>query len=304
MRELLTVVGVLVAVGGLVVLARELLPRAERPSAPTRRRRSTFTLPRPLAAVLGTHLPTRARRTHQRLLVAGLAAGVLGWLFSGWVLAVVVLPAAVVGLPTLLRPPAGATDVDKLDALESWTRTLVGVLATGGSLEATLRASLRSVPAAIKPQVQLLVSRMNAGWRLRPALLAFADDLDDATGDLVVASLQLNSQRRGGGLSEALKDLAETTAEEVNLRRKIEAGLQTPRQTTRFMTIGTLTVFVLAFLFWPAFTETYSSGLGQLVLAVLLTVYIGALVWVRSLAVGKPAPRFLPAPGARQRTSA
>ena len=58
-----------------------------------------------------------------------------------------------------------------------------------GTLERALIATLRSTPEAIKPEVSRLVARLRARWSTEDALLKFADELDDATGDLVAAYL-------------------------------------------------------------------------------------------------------------------
>jgi hypothetical protein len=41
------------------------------------------------------------------------------------------------------------------------------------------------------------------------------------------------------------------------------------------------------------YVEPYSTPLGQVVLAVLLTAYVALLVWMKRLAIGKPGVRFL-----------
>ena len=73
------------------------------------------------------------------------------------------------------------------------------MLAVGVGLEQAITASLRSAPEAIRPQVATLSARLSARWQTDAALRAFADDLDDATGDLVAASLILSAKRRGAG---------------------------------------------------------------------------------------------------------
>ena len=43
------------------------------------------------------------------------------------------------------------------------------------------------------------------------------------------------------------------------------------------------------------YVEPYTSPLGQVLLAVLLCGYVGALLWMRQMTAGQPAPRFLAA---------
>src|SRR4051794_34986203 len=280
-------------VGGLllVVVGVTPVPDDGRPRSSRRAR------PRPVAALLADDLPPSERRRRRIWLGVAVGAGLLVWLLSGWVLAVVVLPMVVVGLPVLLSSPPTATDVDRLTAIEQWTRGMSGVLTVGSGIEHAITASLGSTPEAIAPMVGTLVARLNARWPTPDALRAFADDLDDATGDLVAATLILGSHRRGPGLAAVLDDLAATVAEEVRIRRGIEADRAKPRTTARWVTI--LTLLVLAVLALNStYIAPYRTPLGQVALAVFLAMYVGCLVWLRAMTRGKPTPRFLSAPGA------
>ena len=159
-------------------------------------------------------------------------------------------------------------------------------------LEQALIATLRSTPDAIRPEVGRLVARLQARWRTEPALRAFADDLDDATGDMVAGALILSSRRRGAGLAAVLTGLAETVAEDVAARRKIEADRAKPRQTARIVT-GVSVVALVGLALAGPFLAPYATPLGQLVLAALLTAYAATLVWMRRMTQGKPVPRVL-----------
>jgi tight adherence protein B len=170
----------------------------------------------------------RASRPEQLRLLVALASGMLAWLLTGLALMVLAVPVAVLGLPRLLRASPSAAAVDRLEALEEWTRNLAGVLAVGVGLEQAITASLRSSPETIRPQVATLVARLSAGWPTDAALRAFSDEVDDATGDLVAASLILSAQRRGAGLVAVLEGLAASVAEDVRTRRAIEADRAKP----------------------------------------------------------------------------
>lgn len=236
-------------------------------------------------------LPKLSRRT-QLLLVAGLVAGVAVAAVTGWVIALVLIPLAAVGLPVLLSAPPSGTRIDKLEALEEWTRALAGVLTVGVGLEQALTATLRSTPAAIKPEVSALVARLRARVGTEQALRMFAADLDDATGDLVAANLILGARRRGQGLSSVLQALAESVAEDVKGRRAIEADRAKPRATARWVTLITVSVLVVLAM-TGSYVAPYGTPLGQLILATLLAIYVALLLWMRSMAKGKPISRFL-----------
>ncbi len=241
-----------------------------------------------------------SRRT-KVLVVAGLGAGLIAWLATGWILAVVLVPVAAVGLPVLLSAPPEATRIKRLEAMEEWTRALAGVLTVGVGLEQALVATLRSTPAPIAGEVGRLVARLRARWSTEDALRAFADELHDSTGDLVAANLILGARRRGAGLANVLEGLAESVAADARARRQVEADREKPRSTARWVTLISASVLVLLALS-GSYVEPYRTPLGQVILVVLLAAYISTLVWMRQMAIGRPLPRFLDTERAREMT--
>ena len=291
MTALLAALTASAVLGGLLLIVAGLrqVPASELTGRPPSAR--SIRLRVALGAALGDR--PRARR-HRAQLVLAVAGGTFAFLFTGLALLVLAVPVAVLGLPWLLSPPASAADVDRLEALEEWTRNLAGVLAVGVSLEQAIAASLRATPDPIRPQVQTLVARLATRWQTDAALRAFANDLNDATGDLVAASLILSAKRRGAGLVSVLDGLAGSVAEDVRTRRAIEADRAKPRATARAVTFITLGVLALLALN-RTYIAPYTSPLGQALLAVLLGAYVAALLWMRQMTSGKPAPRFLTA---------
>lgn len=233
----------------------------------------------------------RMRRRTRMAAAAALGAGT--WLFTGVFVAGALLALAVAGVPWLLSPTRSATSrIAKLEGLSEWTQRMAAVLRLGMGLEQAMVASRRGAPAALAGEVGDLADRLQHGWRPADALAAFADQLNDVTGDKVVAALQLSLTDRGPGLAQALEDLAAAVREEVRERRKIEADRAKPRTTVRWMTIITLGVVGTGFLV-PGYTKPYGTLLGQLVLGLLSTGFIGVLAWMRQLADHRPIPRFL-----------
>lgn len=270
--------GALIA-GGLLGIWWSLQPQPDRP-APRRR-----------ASRLAARLTAVSPRT-RLLLAGGAAVGLVVGLWTGWLIAVVLIPAAVVGLPWLLSAPGSVEQIDRLEAMAEWTRSLSGVLTVGVGLEQALIATLRSAPEPIRPEITGLVARLRARWAVEDALRAFADDLDDATGDLVAAYLILGSRRRGAGLASVLDGLAESVAADVAARRQIEADRAKPRGTARLVTLLTVGALVVLGLSGSALAP-YATPLGQVILFLLLSLYVATLVWMRSMARGTRLPRFL-----------
>ncbi len=244
--------------------------------------------PRPKA---GTSRLVMSRRS-RLMLLAGLGGGLVAWQITGWVLALIAVPVAVLGLPVLLSGSDAKKQIAKLEAMAEWTRALAGVLTVGIGLEQALLISLRSAPGAIEPEVRRLATRLRARWRTEDALRAFADELDDATGDLITMNLVLAASRRGTGLASVLEDLAESVGEDVRARRQIEADRAKPRATARWVTaisVGVFTVLSLT----SSYNTSYQSPIGQVVLVVLLSAYVATLVWLKKMAAGKAWPRLL-----------
>lgn len=235
----------------------------------------------------------RAVPARTRLLaVAGVTVGMLLAVLTGWLVAVLVVPAAVLGLPFLVGAPPETARINRLEAMAEWTRNLAGVLTVGVGLEQALVATLRSTPEPIKAEVSRLVARLRARWSTEDALRLFADELDDATGDLVAAYLILGARRRGSGLASVLQGLAESVAEDVTARRKIEADRAKPRSNAHTVTLISAGVLILLAVNGQ-FMAPYATPLGQLILTVLLTGYGASLIWLRRMSLGQPLPRFL-----------
>ncbi|NLD78533.1 MAG: hypothetical protein GX643_17935 [Acidimicrobiales bacterium] len=266
-------------VTGLILLAVALLPVAER-ARPTRERS------RLVMRVAG--MSPRSRM----ILAGSIAAGILIAAVTGWVAAVLIVPAAAVGLPYLLAPPPAAAQIRRVEAMEEWTRSLAGVLGAGVGIEQALTATLRSTPEPIRPEVTQLVARLRARWDTETALRAFADDLDDVTGDLVAANLILAARRRNRSLAHVLHGVAESVAEDVASRRRVEAGRAKPRGSARLVTGFSLLVLVVLAVTGD-YVAPYGTPAGQVILLALLTAYAAGLLWMRRMAEGDPFPRFL-----------
>ncbi|MBT0773237.1 type II secretion system F family protein [Kineosporia sp. J2-2] len=245
----------------------------------------------PATAARPSRLHGLTPRTRQ-LLLAGLVAGVVAALVSGWLIALIVLPVAFAGLPWLLSAPETSLRIERLEAMEEWTRSLAGVLTVGLSLENALITALRSTPPPIRAEVATLVARLNARWPTDRALRAFADDMDDPTADLIAMNLVLAAQRRGTGLAAVLEGLSESVAADVRSRRAVEADRAKPRATARAITVITIGVLVLL-TFNGSYIAPYGTAAGQLVLVLLLSLFVATLVWLRSMARGEPLPRII-----------
>lgn len=276
------------AVAGLMLAAVGAVPRPIPAATPS--------LSGPgLASRLRTALAgtTAQRRRRAALVAVALAAGGVGWAVTGWPIAALGAAAATVGLPWLARRGDVGDRIERLEALESWTRRLADLLLVGSGIEQALVASVRTAPAPIAPEVGVLAGRLQARTPTEPALRAFADDLDDPAADLVASALILASRRRGRGLAQVLDGLARATADEVTVRRTIQADRAKPTTTARAVTWIALLAAAALIVLDRAYVAPFGTAVGQLVLAGVLVIFGGAFAWMRGLANITTEHRFL-----------
>jgi tight adherence protein B len=231
-------------------------------------------------------------RRRDTVLAASLLVGTGLAAATGWLVAVALVPALALGLPYLLTVPR-PRDVALLEALDRWVRSLSATLATGRSITDALRISRRTAPPLLVGEVDTLVARLNNRWDTRDALLRMADALDSPDADAVLAALVLASNRGTNGASVTLQALADSLQATLQGRRAIEVERSKPYAVVRQVTVISLSTLLLAFAVSPQFFAAYRTGVGQLVLSVLLVAYLGSLLLMRRKAQQRERPRIL-----------
>ncbi len=221
-----------------------------------------------------------------------LAAGIVAAAAVGWPLLAALVPVVAFGLPMVLAAPSNR-DLAVLEALDRWVRTLGSLLPTGRSIGDAIRVSVGQAPALLAPQLRLLTARLDDRWTTGQALLHLADELDSPDADAVLAALSLAAERGGTGATATLAALADNIQDRLRALREIETERAKPRIVVRQVTVITLVVLGLALLFGGSFFAPYASPLGQLLLAMLVFAYLGALLFLRRLTLPRPRQRIL-----------
>jgi Flp pilus assembly protein TadB len=241
----------------------------------------------------GNGRTARIRRRHQATLVVGVLAGVLAWLFTGLPVAGILVAVAVPGAPWLFQVgKAEQESIERVEAVGEWARRLKDVSAVGMGLQQAIVASAATAPHIIHEEVLDLSLRIHAGLDAREALMLFADSIADPVCDQVVATLILHLSDRGDRLGEVLTSIASAATAEVATRREVDAKRTQSRFGVRFLTITTLLALAYGVL-RPDYLKPYESPLGQLIMAALSCLFIGILLWVRSMSQPERTPRFL-----------
>jgi tight adherence protein B len=240
-----------------------------------------------------TRRPPGSRgRQRDLILLLSMIIGCLIAMLTGWLILIVVLPLLALGLPYLLILPK-PRDIQLLDALDRWVRSLAATLGTGKSITDAIRISRRTAPPLLAHEVSLLVTRLNNRWETRDALMRFADAIDSPDADGVVAALILASSRGANGASVTLQALADSIQAQLKGRRVIEVERSKPYVVVRQVTVISLSTFVLVFLLSPDFFAPYRTPLGQALLSALLIIYFASLVLMRRKAHQPDRPRIL-----------
>jgi pilus assembly protein TadC len=213
-------------------------------------------------------------------------------MLTGWLILIVVLPLLALGLPYLLILPK-PRDIQLLEALDRWVRSLAVTLGTGKSIIDAIRISRRTAPPLLADEINLLVTRVNNRWETRDALMRFADAIDSPDVDGVVAALILASSRGANGASVTLQALADSIQAQLKGRRVIEVERSKPYVVVRQVTVISLSTLVLVFLLSPNFFAPYRTPLGQTLLSALLIIYLASLLLMRRKAHQPDRPRIL-----------
>ncbi|WP_199521587.1 type II secretion system F family protein [Jiangella anatolica] len=254
-----------------------------------------------IMAIRGTEprppTPGSSRSLVERLgrqTVYGIIAGIAALALTRWPVA-----AAGAGLLVAFWPAlfGGAkeerTAIARLEGLASWTESLRDTIAGAVGLEQAIPATVYAASPSIQPQLRLLADRLRIRMPMPEALERFADDLDDASADLVVSALILNARLRGPGLRQVLSSLADSARAELDMRQRVMAGRASTRRSVQIVVGVSLFFMVGLSIINRDFVEPYNSPVGQIVLGVVIAIFAIGFLWMRRLAKFEMPARFL-----------
>lgn len=233
-------------------------------------------------------LVSRSGRMLARLgLVAAAAVFVLA--LTGWPVGALLAGVAAWVLPGILGGKAERESmIARTEAIASWTEMIRDSIVAASGLEEAIVATAPVAPPAIQSEVRTMVHRLDH-QRLPDALIAFGNDLNHPSGDLVVASLVLASRMEASDLSGLLTRLAEATRGEARMRIRVEVGRTRVRTATKVI-VGVVIAAVLFLAVANAeYLDVYDSPGGQFVLLVVGGVFaLGGWLLTRMAAIEMP----------------
>ncbi|NEE02778.1 type II secretion system F family protein [Phytoactinopolyspora halotolerans] len=232
------------------------------------------------------------RLGRQSLLGAGTAVLVL--VLTRWPVAAVGAGGLVAAWPMLFGGGKAEKEaISRLEGLASWTESLRDTIAGAVGLEQAIPATVYAAAPSIQPQLRLLADRLRIRVPMPEALHRFADDLDDPSADLVVASLILNSRLRGPGLRHVLSSLADSARAELDMRQRVFAGRASTRRSVQIV-VGVSVAFMVGLsVLNRDYVEPYGDPVGQVVLAIVVAMFALGFMWMRRLSDIEVPGRFL-----------
>jgi Flp pilus assembly protein TadB len=222
--------------------------------------------------------------------VAGLAVlGLTRWLVLGAATAILVF--------IWDRLFGGASEeraaMKRVEALASWTESLRDTIAGAVGLEQAIPASARAAAPALRVHLDALVDRLRSRSPLPDALQHLADEINDASADIIIAALILNARLRGPGLRDVLGALAKSAREEVDMRQRVIAQRSSTRRSVQIVVVVSVAFVLGLAIFNRSFVQPYGTAIGQLVLAVVCLLFAAGFWWLRKLSKIETPDRFL-----------
>jgi|RhiMethySRZTD1v2_1073278.scaffolds.fasta_scaffold05147_17 tight adherence protein B len=231
-------------------------------------------------------------------LALGVSLAVVVGVVTRWPMAALIMGAAGFLAPSLLGGEAQRkAQLDRVEGVAAWAEMLRDTMAGSGGLEQSIIATAGVAPVTIRPEVIRLAARLERE-RLAPALRVFADELDDPSGDLVVAALLLAADKSPKRLGDLLGRLAHSAREEVNMRLRIDAGRARTRTSVKVITIATVVFAALLVVLGGDYLDAYDTFTGQLVIAVIGACFATSFSWLSRAFKIDTSTRFLRTDGA------
>lgn len=183
--------------------------------------------------------------------------------------------------------------IARLEGLATWTESLRDTIAGAVGLEQAIPSSTRIATPAIREPLLRMVDRLHTRMPMPDALRLFAVDLDDASADLIIAALIINSRLRGPGLRDLLGALSRSVREELDMRRKVTAERKSTRRSVQIVVLVSVGMALGLGFLDRSFLAPYSTAFGQLVLALIAVLYALGIWWLQRLARFEQPQRLL-----------
>jgi Flp pilus assembly protein TadB len=227
-----------------------------------------------------------------------LVAGILVLVATGWIVAGVGVALLVYSWRSLGGAASERKTMARLESLATWTESLRDTIAGAVGLEQAIPSSIRVADVSLREPLTKLVDRLHTRVPMHVALRRFADDLDDPSADMIIAALIINARLRGPGLRALLGALAVSVREELDMRRKVNAGRRSTRRSVQIVVAVSVGMAIVLAVLDHAFLSPYDGVYGQFMLVIIGAIYAAGILWLRRLATFESPQRLLGTAGA------
>jgi len=207
-------------------------------------------------------------------------------LATRWVLLALLAAAMTASWGRLLHDRRADDERRRLEGIAKWLEDLRDTL-RGSSVgaEEALEHVAERPPDAIAVPLRRFVARRRQGFRTEDALVDLAEELAHPTADAAVAAMRLvvGGSTSAGRLHGTVDALATAARDEVSARRRVDRTRAIYQSSMkRLVTIGAILIAYLK-LVGGDLLDPYGTPMGQAVLALPLGMWVGCVLWLRSL---------------------
>ncbi len=245
-----------------------------RAAAPARAAAPSSSVPSAMAGISGNRV------------AIGVAAGFLVLLATRWLMLALLAGFLVVAWGRLLHDTRADDERHRIEGIAKWLEDLRDTL-RGSAIgaEEALEQVAQRPPEALAVPLRTFAHRRRQGFRTEDALADLAEELAHPTADAAVAAIRLviGGSTSAGRLYGTVSALAVAARDEVTARERIDRTRAVYRSSMqRLVVIGGLLVGYLKFV-GGDLLQPYDSAVGQAVLLLPLGMWLGCVLWLRSL---------------------
>lgn len=242
--------------------------------APQRHRAASASTPSLLAGIGGNRV------------AAGLAGGFLALLATRWLMLALLVGLLIVMWGRLMHDTRADDERRRIEGIAKWLEDLRDTLRGSaiGAEEALEQVAMRP-PDAIAEPLRTFAHRRRQGFRTEDALADLAEELAHPTADAAVAAIRLviGGSTSAGRLYGTVSALSAAARDEVTARERIDRTRAVYQSSMkRLVIIGGLLIAYLRFVGGDLLAP-YDTAVGQVVLLLPLGMWLGCVLWLRSL---------------------
>ncbi len=211
---------------------------------------------------------------------------------TGWVVAGLFGFVAGWALPDISSSfAAQRRSVNEVEAYEIWTAQLANLISAGNHISNSISISQAGAPIAIRESVQTLAAEVEI-LGLLPALDNFAERARSPYSDQLVLGLKV-AYEGGTKIAEVFQELSDVFRKEIEVLKRAESSRQAVN-TQILLSLGvSFALVIILVVINRGYLEPFDTGIGQVFLAISVTLFSSALVIIRRYTIVGVRPRLI-----------